>query len=601
MPRPFLATFRVVAVCLLVSAAPRARGDELLDRVKSLLQADDGRSAATLLEDALPSASAEARPEVLRQLRAAYTAAIRQAEADGKTREAEGYRENLAILSRKSAGKVAAPAPDAPSRPKVEPRPEAPIASSDSQSGRPARERVVAPKTRDDAVARAVVVDTPSPSSDAGPADKQPQPPHAPRALAAPGDITEADAAFRAKKYDEAGRIYAALAREGHLPEARKDPWAYCRMYDVVRRINAAPQSAADWASIREEIRQIRELSPKNWYAEYLRNLTLELAPKAPRGQTKRVVLRGSAPEEPTTPSVPSTRRAVEPAKPSDAMDPPVRRPAPVQEKDEKVGQAGQPIGNWKVWDTPSFRILHADEALAVHVARIAERARAEQMRRWAGSSPAAAWTPRCDIYLYPTAAIFRQATGQPESSPGFSTMGLTGGHVTARRVNLRADHTNLLKTILPHEVTHVVLADLFCTQQIPRWADEGMAVLSEPRSEQDLRAADLEGPLKSGELFKLSDLMVMDYPNGRFWSLYYAQSVSLTRFLVEQGTPAQFVQFVKSSQRAGVENELRRVYRIEGFADLQKRWIAHVQAQDATLANAKREGTGSAAETRQE
>ena len=40
-----------------------------------------------------------------------------------------------------------------------------------------------------------------------------------------------------------------------------------------------------------------------------------------------------------------------------------------------------------------------------------------------------------------------------------------------------------------------------------------------------------------------------MDYPDGRYWGLYYAQSVSLTRFLVEQGTPAQFIQFVQGTR----------------------------------------------------
>jgi hypothetical protein len=33
----------------------------------------------------------------------------------------------------------------------------------------------------------------------------------------------------------------------------------------------------------------------------------------------------------------------------------------------------------------------------------------------------------------------------------------------------------------LPHEITHVVLADRFNTKPMPRWADEGMAVLTEP------------------------------------------------------------------------------------------------------------------------
>ena len=59
---------------------------------------------------------------------------------------------------------------------------------------------------------------------------------------------------------------------------------------------------------------------------------------------------------------------------------------------------------------------------------------------------------------------------------------------------------------------------------------------------------------------------MSMDYPEGQYWGLYYAQSVSLTRFLVEQGTPTQFVQFV---QQAATERPRERT-----AADLQHQWI---------------------------
>src|SRR5262249_8857077 len=161
-----------------------------------------------------------------------------------------------------------------------------------------------------------------------------------------------------------------------------------------------------------------------------------------------------------------------------------------------------------------------------------------------------------------PTAQVFSRMTGQPEASPGFSTMGLQDGRVIARRVNLRVDHPGLVHAVLPHEVTHVVLADLFPHQQIPRWADEGMAVLAEPPSEQQIRAADLERLIVEGRLFRLQDLLTMDYPQEAHWSLYYAQSVSLTRFLVEQGSAAQFLQFVRGIQRNNHEAELKRLYR---------------------------------------
>ena len=134
------------------------------------------------------------------------------------------------------------------------------------------------------------------------------------------------------------------------------------------------------------------------------------------------------------------------------------------------------------------------------------------------------------------------------------------------------------------------MLADLFTSQQIPRWADEGMAVLAEPRAEQQTRAAELQEPLEAGRVFDLSKLMAMDYPDAKDWSLYYAQSVSLTRFLVEQGPPEQFVQFVQTSQRDGIEGALRGVYRIGGFAELQERWTEYARQQRRPVSEASRD-----------
>src|SRR5262249_35474181 len=160
-----------------------------------------------------------------------------------------------------------------------------------------------------------------------------------------------------------------------------------------------------------------------------------------------------------------------------------------------------------------------------------------------------------------------------------------------SRRMNLRADNPQMLTTILPHEVTHIVLADLFIAQQIPRWADEGMAVLAEPLREQHLRAAELQGPLETGQLFDLATLMAMDYPEAKDWSRYYAQSVSLTRYLVEQGPPERFIKFVRDSQRIGPEAALRGVYQIGGLAELKDRWLAYAHNQVALSSAPERDG----------
>src|SRR5262249_29114774 len=109
----------------------------------------------------------------------------------------------------------------------------------------------------------------------------------------------------------------------------------------------------------------------------------------------------------------------------------------------------------------------------------------------------------------------------------------------------------------------------------------EGLAVLAEPATEQRHRQADLREPLEAGRTFKVGPLMTMDYPDPRDWRLFYAQSVSLTLFLVEQGPPERFIQFVRDSQRIGAEAALRDVYHIEGLAALQERWLDYARKRD--------------------
>jgi hypothetical protein len=241
-------------------------------------------------------------------------------------------------------------------------------------------------------------------------------------------------------------------------------------------------------------------------------------------------------------------------------------------------------VGSWQIFETVNFRIFHRNAALAEAAGEAAEAVRAVQAKKWSSPSADRTWTPRCEIYLYPTGTQLAQSTGQPATSPGFSAMEVNGNRIVARKVHLRADHAQMRDAILPHEVTHVVLADLFIAQPIPRWADEGIAVLAEPPAEQQLKAAELREPLESGRVFALDKLMTMDYPDAKDWATYYSQSVSLTRFLVEQGPPEQFVRFVRSTQERGLEVALRNVYQIGSLDMLRQRWLEYARNQMATL-----------------
>ena len=138
--------------------------------------------------------------------------------------------------------------------------------------------------------------------------------------------MAAADSAFQAKRYDEAGRLYASLDRQGLLPATRRDHWAYCRWKYVVSKINAKPKTAEEWAEIDAEILRIKALSPNNWYGEYLRNRASKRTTNRRLGRSNRLVVRGSAPEEPT-PKVGPSRVQVRPN--SSTSPEPAERPLP--------------------------------------------------------------------------------------------------------------------------------------------------------------------------------------------------------------------------------------------------------------------------------
>ncbi len=542
-------TSAILAVALGLTLGGRsfAGPTEALEQAQKLLNLNDGRAAVRVLEEALSEPGAE-RSRIVLLLKRAYESAAAQAETAGRKSEAAVFREDLAILSRlKSTPKVVAESPtsrsiDPPAALTVEAPPAAPSATIQSIPNSP-------------------IDPLPSLSSRVQVA---PEPQVAQPATKPAFSLEEADVAYRDKKYTEAGRIYSGLASTQQLPEGRKEQWAYCRWFAVVQRINAKPSSPTEWDSIDTELEEIRKLCPLNFFGEYLKQRAATRIPGSGKSALKQVasknepvIIRGQTPESP-----PSANPTSPPA--------PIAKPAPVPLTQNRGSRTGMD----QVIETTNFRIHHSDEGLAEQVARVAEDTREEQVRKWSGASSSSPWVPRCEIFLYPTAQVYSQETRQPLDSPGFSTMGVTDGRIHDRKIHLRVGARGLVPAVLPHEVTHVVLADLFTTQQIPRWADEGMAVLSEPTSEQTLRANDLDEPLKSGRLFTVTDLMVMDYPDGEFWSVYYAQSVSLTKFLVERGTPGKFVQFLQASQRNGTEVELQRVYGFKNPRDLQDQWL---------------------------
>jgi hypothetical protein len=203
---------------------------------------------------------------------------------------------------------------------------------------------------------------------------------------------------------------------------------------------------------------------------------------------------------------------------------------------------------------------------------------------KWLGAAGAAVWSPKCDIVLHASDASYSQAVGTGAAGTVASSLiDQQHGRIRQRRIDVRTTDAQWQVTALPHEMTHVVISDRFVGQRLPRWADEGLAILADPAQKQEGHLRDFQRAVAGRNTFRVVELLAMEeYPAAHRWAAFYGQSASLAQFLVRRGTPEQFVNFLHSSLEKGYETALRDTYRIASVAELERAWNSDLTAARA-------------------
>ena len=257
-------------------------------------------------------------------------------------------------------------------------------------------------------------------------------------------------------------------------------------------------------------------------------------------------------------------------------------------------------------FETTNFVVDAPTADLARRFGEMAEKYRREKALDWLGREMPA-WPERCPLHV-------KLELGAAGGATTF-TFGMRGNRpvVTSQRMEIRGDAKQLLTSVLPHEVTHTVLAHHF-GRAVPRWADEGGSVLSENEEERfshDIRCREL---LNAGRGIVLRTLFRMaEYP--RDMIVLYAQGYSISAYLVEKGGGgregrAKLLQFLAmgmgSDWQPGVPqryhgtpetwNEAcRRVYGFETVDTLEKSWLDSLHTPPSRVA-AREMGRGTGA-----
>jgi hypothetical protein len=236
-------------------------------------------------------------------------------------------------------------------------------------------------------------------------------------------------------------------------------------------------------------------------------------------------------------------------------------------------------------YDTANFSITAPSADLAKRFGDMAEHYRREKAMEWLGKEMPQ-WSRRCPLRVEVTMDAAGGATTFTFGNDGNRSV------VTSQSMEIKGNVKQLLNSVLPHEITHTVLAQHF-GKPVPRWADEGGSVLSENDEERyshDVRCREL---LNGGRGIQLRVLFKMtEYP--RDMIVLYAQGYSITAYLVERGGGGQtgrakLLRFLGAGMHGNTaetwNDAARQVYGFESVDGMQVAWLDALRTPPSRIA----------------
>ena len=235
------------------------------------------------------------------------------------------------------------------------------------------------------------------------------------------------------------------------------------------------------------------------------------------------------------------------------------------------------PNGNFLVEvDPPSAHV-------AERIGQWAEYYRKEKAIQWLGREMPP-WSEPCPIHVKVTFG----------GAGGATSFNFMHGQVW-QTMEIEGAIDRLVMSVLPHEVTHTVFAHYFRCP-VPRWADEGGAVLSEDDVEKSHHDQLVRQILNAGRAIPLRRLFSLTQYPPEVGALY-AEGYSVARFLVDSSNRQVFLAFVAQGMQGDWDAAVRADYRYQSVEQLEEAWLAYLRNTKCTAAD--RPGTEHSARRR--
>ena len=212
-----------------------------------------------------------------------------------------------------------------------------------------------------------------------------------------------------------------------------------------------------------------------------------------------------------------------------------------------------------------NFIVFASSPKWASQVSQTAEKLRRDLAQHWLGQE-LPAWAQRCPIHV--TTAPQLGAGGETR----FSLLPQGAGNWM---MSVQGTPERILDSVLPHEISHTIFATYFAPlgKYVPRWADEGACTTVEHESEKRKHRSHLTRFLQTGHGLAFNRMFSLkEYPDPIL--PLYAQGHSVVQFLIDQGGPQKFVQFVEAGmQTEAWEVALKERYAYRTLGEFQTMW----------------------------
>lgn len=194
-------------------------------------------------------------------------------------------------------------------------------------------------------------------------------------------------------------------------------------------------------------------------------------------------------------------------------------------------------------------------------------------------------WENRCLIHIYRDRDSYLKGSGRPAWS------GASSSHYPKKMIFTYRDSPTLLEGDLPHEITHLVFRDYMglTNPNLPLWLEEGLAIWNEEGKRVVQFNEILENFSSLKNTIPLTQLAIAisgdphdgRQPSNQTVALYYVESYSVVKYLLEiQGRP-RFADFLRSIRsRDTLQDALGKNYghAFQDLVTLEVKWREYLK-----------------------